>query len=106
MAGRLLIHHVCDMYLKASAAVGRSGHWRDGPWDGPDIGATVKDRPSACVLVEEAKAAAGAAVLVGRARWASIWLASICARGVQARASEAQGEHTNGRSCNGRLDSK
>ena len=61
------------------------------PWDGPDIGATVKDRPSACVLVEEAGATAGAAVLVGRARSASIWLASILRKACSKRASEARG---------------
>ena len=59
------------------------------PWVGPDIGVTVKDRPSACVLVEEAEATAGAAVLIGRARWASIWLASIWRKGSSRRALQA-----------------
>ena len=69
------------------------------PWVSPDIGVTVKDRPSACVLVEEAEATAAAAVLIGRARWASIWLASIWAAAGEralARSSSARSECSGG----------
>ena len=74
------------------------------PWVGPDIGVTVKDRPSACVLVEEAEATAGAAVLIGRARWASIWLASIwAAAGERASALFERAERMHWGSVRGRL---
>ena len=53
------------------------------------VGAAVAARKPT-VLVEETEATDGAAVLIGRARWASIWLASIwAASGERSRALRA-----------------